>query len=44
MTNFNFDNTEVVELKANEMTEVEGGGIIGLVLTIAGIICNYYGV
>jgi len=44
MTNFNFDQAEVVELKAAEMTEVDGGGIIGLVLTVAGIICNYYGV
>lgn len=44
MTNFHFDQAEVVEMKTNEMAEVEGGGIIGLVLTIAGIICNYYGV
>ncbi|WP_262507343.1 hypothetical protein [Spirosoma radiotolerans] len=44
MTNFNIDQAEVVELHAAEMTEVEGGGIIGLVLTVAGIICNYYGV
>lgn len=44
MTNFNFDQTELVELKADELADVEGGGIIGLVLTIAGIICNYYGV
>lgn len=44
MTNFNLDQADVVELKANEMTEVEGGGIIGLILTVAGIICNYYGV
>lgn len=44
MTNLNFDQAEVVELKANELSAVEGGGIIGLVLTIAGIICNYYGV
>ena len=44
MTNFNLDQADVVELKANEMTEVEGGGIIGLVLCIAGAICNYLGI
>ncbi len=44
MANFNFDQAEVVELNAADLSEIEGGGIIGLVLTIAGIICNYYGV
>ncbi len=44
MTNFNFDQADVVELNSIEITEVEGGGIIGLVLTVAGIICNYYGI
>ncbi|MFD2934833.1 hypothetical protein [Spirosoma flavum] len=44
MTNFNFDQAEVVELQNAEMTEVDGGGIIGLLFTVAGIICNYYNV
>jgi|GEM_PF-4455355 hypothetical protein len=44
MSNFNFDQAEVVEMNTNELAELEGGGIIGLVLCIAGAICNYFGV
>ena len=44
MTNFNLDQAELVELQNTEMADVEGGGIIGLLFTVAGIICNYYGV
>lgn len=43
MTNFNLDQAEVVELKANEMNEVDGGGPIGTILCIAGAICNFLG-
>ncbi|MFD2934832.1 hypothetical protein [Spirosoma flavum] len=44
MTYFNLDQAEVVELKAAEMTEVDGGGRIGTILCIIGAVCNFFGV